>query len=67
MGLRTDHDTRLWTHQPRQCLSPEGRLLTWYTSESDIGVRRQMFRLGNRALNDDLGEATRIAWGGPPD
>jgi hypothetical protein len=64
MGLSTDPDTRLWEHQPRHCWSPEGRLLTWYSTATDGGVRRQMFRVGNRPLDDDEGEQIREEWGG---
>ena len=62
-GLSANPDARLWTHQPRHCHSPEGRLLTWYASAVDGGVRRQVYRLGNRPLTDDEGEQIREQWG----
>jgi hypothetical protein len=67
MGLSTNPDARLWVHQPQHCWSPEGRLLTWYSSLDDGGVRRHMYRLGNGPISDEEGEATRAEWGGTAD
>jgi hypothetical protein len=64
MGLSSDPDERLWEDQPQHCHSPEGRLLTWYSSLVDGGVRRHMYRLGNRPITDDEGERIREQWGG---
>ena len=67
MGLSTNPDARLWEHQPRHCHSPEGRLLTWYSSAVEGGVRRQMYRYGNQSIGDNDGEQLREQWGGTGD
>ena len=67
MSLAVNPDAQLWHHQPRHCNSPQGRLLTWYSSTSDMGVLRHMYRLGNHPLTEGEGEALRAEWGGTPD
>jgi hypothetical protein len=70
MGLWTDPDGRLWVDESRHCWSPDGRLLTWCSShgeEGGEGVRRNMYRLGNRWITDEEGEQLRRRWGGTPD
>ena len=67
MSLAINPETRLWQHQPRHCNSPDGRLLTWYSSTSDMGVYRHMYRLGDQTLTEGDGEAMRAAWGGTPE
>lgn len=64
IAVLDDPAAHQWEHQPRHCMSPKGRLLTWYASCSDLGVHRQMYRLRNERITDIDGEAMRIEWGG---
>ena len=65
--LSVESDARSWVPQPRHCMSPEGRLLTWYSSTVDGVVERQMFRFRTQPIADDDGEALRVEWGGTPE
>ena len=64
MSLTVNPHGRLWQDQPRHCDSPDGRLLAWYSSISDIGVLRHMCRLGNQPLTEGEGAMLRVEWGG---
>jgi hypothetical protein len=57
-------DARLWDPQPEHAKSPEGRLLTWYSTLDDGSVSPFMYPLRRRSLTDAEGEALRIERGG---
>jgi len=67
MSLVADTHEQLWhEHQFRACNSPGARLLAWYASASDVGVRRNTHQLGTQPLHEGDGEAMRSVRVGIP-
>jgi len=66
-SLTVDSHAPHWEPLLRHCMSPEGHLLTWYSSTVDGAVERQMFRFRTQPIADGDGEALRVKWSGTAD